>query len=238
MSLITSLMFLKRNLVLARETTLQQTWDPPSPESVIQIVSNQSLRLVRNADQLFEVVRQSLQRLEDKLQAEMPASVDLWDTRSGEPKVENDFSDYIKRHLDSDLLGRPIVVGREVQIHRGEFTDIHIDGIVASDEDSEFSIAKVIIEVKGCWSTELKTAMETQLVGQYLRDNDCQHGLYLVGWFYCDKWQKPRGPLLAYSRDEKKGIDQARAYFEGQASRCSEGGKIIKALVLDAALRR
>jgi len=133
---------------------------------------------------------------------------------------------------------RGIIVGREVRIHRGELTDIHIDGTVASDEDSEFSIAKVIIEVKGCWNPGLKTAMETQLVGQYLKDNDCQHGLYLVGWFYCDKWQKPHGPLLAYSRDEKNGIDQARAYFDVQASKCSEGGKIIKALVLDVALRR
>jgi len=45
------------------------------------------------------------------------------------------------------------------------------------------------------------TAMQTQLVDRYLRDNHCQHGLYLVGWFNCDAWdsqddRKRRAPRM------------------------------------------
>ena len=45
----------------------------------------------------------------------------------------------------------------------------------------------VIIEVKGCWNAEVKTAIPSQLVEDYLKPHNWTHGIYLVGWFICDR---------------------------------------------------
>jgi hypothetical protein len=47
---------------------------------------------------------------------------------------------------------------------------------------------KAAIEVKGCWNRDLKTSMQTQLIDKYLQGPDCQHGIYLVGWFHPKNW--------------------------------------------------
>jgi len=39
----------------------------------------------------------------------------------------------------------------------------------------------VIVEVKGCWHSELQTAMLTQLRDRYLKGKPTRTGLYIVG---------------------------------------------------------
>ncbi len=90
----------------------------------------------------------------------------------------------------------------------------------------------VIIEVKGCWNKELNQAMETQPVDRYLKDNNCQHGLYLVGWFNCNCWS---------DEDERKkqapqSVDEAQKEFDQQASSLSLDTKVIKAFLMNTAL--
>jgi len=96
---------------------------------------------------------------------------------------------------------------------------------------------KAIIEVKGCWHPELETAMESQLVGRYLQDNQCPNGLYLVGWFMCDKssnqdYRKKQAP--SYS------IQKARNHFVDQAIEVSSKSEIphltLRSFVLNTAL--
>ena len=92
----------------------------------------------------------------------------------------------------------------------------------------------VIIEVKGCWNPELNDAMKTQLVDRYLKDNQCQHGLYLIGWFYCSQW---------YDKDPRKkqtpklSIEEAQKKFDAQADKLSRQGMLIKAFVINTAPR-
>jgi hypothetical protein len=92
----------------------------------------------------------------------------------------------------------------------------------------------VIIEVKGCWHKELNSAMETQLVGRYLKENTCQHGLYLISWFNCDQWD---------SSDSRKGkspktsIEEAKEQFNRQAEQLSLSGIRVKSFVLNTALK-
>jgi hypothetical protein len=69
--------------------------------------------------------------------------------------------------------------------------------------------------------------MQTQLVDRYLKDSQCQHGLYLVGWFDCSVWQGAK---------MKMPIDEARTHFQHQASDLSKGDRQIRAFVLDASL--
>jgi hypothetical protein len=91
----------------------------------------------------------------------------------------------------------------------------------------------VIIEAKGSWHSDLEQAMETQLLDRYLKDNRCQDGLYLVGWFNCGLWddsdyRKKQAPKLT--------PEQAQTKFTAQALDLSKRGKLIKALVVNTAL--
>jgi len=232
-----NLPWLKWTLLEAQESTRRHTWVPPQPSDILRIASDQQSRLVQSGDELLGVLIESLKRLEAKLHGEIPAVEDLWDRidkNSYRPKDENSLSNYVQRHLDEDLGPKGIVANREVQIHRGERTDIHVDAIAYDSHGQIYDRVTTIIEVKGCWNPELNTAMETQLVDRYLADNHCQHGLYLVGWYNCDQWD---GHDHRKNDAPKLGIDEARLQFDTQATQLSQQGKQIKALLLDATFR-
>lgn len=226
----------------ARDVMRRKTWRPPSPSQVLMLASDSQKRLVESGTKLLDVLIESLERLEKLLQGETPAAVDLWNMPHGgpyTPKDENAFSDYVKRFLEADLRSQGVILNREVEIRRGtapgsgERTDIHVDAVVHLP-NGRFDSITVIIEAKGCWHVELESAMETQLVNRYLKENRCRHGLYLVGWFNCPQWDisdRRRASSPTYS------IDDARQRFTDQARRLSMGGIEIRAVVLNAALR-
>ncbi len=236
------LKWLKRVLLQAQVITQRHTWRPYSPSAILEIASNDAIRLVQNGEQLLTVLTESLQRLETKLHGETPAAIDLWDeTKKGiyRPKDENRLSDYIKRHLDEDLRKRGIIANREVEIRRsegdftGERTDIHIDAVLKDQKNNVYDQITVIIETKGCWHEELWQAMETQLKNRYLKDNQCIYGLYLVGFFNCSQWdktdrRKKRSPQLTQEIMQKKLDEQAKSL--------SKKGILIKPLVLNTSL--
>lgn len=230
-------------LLEARIIARQHTWTPFEPEDILKVARDQQLRLVQNGEQLLSVLIESLKRLEIKLHGETPAVIDLWnEVNEGifEPKEENNLTDYIKRHIEEDLLQRGIIVNREVQIRRGtggapgEVTDIHVDAIKYTSDGKEFDKVSAIIEVKGCWHRELDSAMKTQLVERYLKDNRCKYGLYLVGWFFCSQWN-PNDPRKKQVRLASK--DEAEEKFNLQATELSLNDTLIRALVINTALR-
>jgi hypothetical protein len=140
----------------------------------------------------------------------------------------------VKRYLDEDLRQRGVIINREVEIRRGEQTDIHVDAVVRASDREMYDSVTVIIEVKGCWHEDLDHAMKTQLVDRYLKDNRCQQGLYLVGWFNCDQWddgdyRKRQAPKLS--------IPEAQQRFDAQAEDLSQQGMRIRAVVLNTVLR-
>jgi hypothetical protein len=240
-----NLQWLKWTLVNARAIVRQKTRVPPDSESILKLAKSAELRLVQDGEQLLDVVIESLNRLEAKLRAETPFAPFLWDEREkGEykpkPKDEGRLSDFIKNHLDEDLVKRGIVVNREVEVRRiagkgtGERTDIHVDAVVKRSDGEAYDRLTVVIECKGCWNTELNTAMETQLVEQYMDEAKCRHGLYLIGWFNCDLWTKED-----YRRRQvpQISIDEARRQFEDQAVGLSKDGRVVRAFVLDTALK-
>lgn len=145
------------------------------------------------------------------------------------PKWENEFSDFVKLHIDNDLEKRKIVVNREVKINRGDKTDIYVQAV----EEGEKPFC-VIIEVKGCWNKDLYDAMETQLVGQYIENNEnCYYGLYLVAWFYCEQWNNEDSRK---DKTPKISIEEARNKFDKQAEELSKENLTIKAFVMNTAL--
>ena len=238
MQALPELDWLKIVSIEARKNTLQTTWRPLEPKEILEITSQRESVLVRNATELQEALIETLFSLQQILQGETPAAPDLWDALR--PKDENHFSDWIKRYLELQLRGRGIVAAREVEIRRGEGsgigeeTDIHVTAIIPGLSEGNYEHVHVIIEVKGCWHQELKSAMKNQLVDRYLKDNDCNHGIYLVGWYVCEQWEKEDS---RNAKTPKWSLEEARQFFEKQARTLSASGYCIRSVVLNTALR-
>jgi hypothetical protein len=117
----------------------------------------------------------------------------------------------------------------------GQRTDIRVD-VVRPVERGEPTILTAIVEVKGCWHPEVQSAMADQLTGRYLHENDCQTGLYLVGWYLCDGWddsdtRKRQVPWTTMQAAE----DALKLQAAGLTT--PEKRPEIRAYVLDCALR-
>jgi predicted NACHT family NTPase len=226
--------WLKRVLQEAQAIARHHTWIPPTPADILRMAVQQESHLVQSGAQLLEVLIESLTRLEAKLQGEKCAATDLWNTNVWTPKQEDEISNYIARYLEDDLGRQGIVINREVRIHRSERTDIHVDAVSLLPSGEVLDTITAIIEVKPCWNRGLGAAMETQLVGKYLKGNRCQHGLYLVPWFVCARWS-PKDYRLA--RVPTLSLAQAQAQFDTRAAELSQRGVRIRALVIDASLK-
>jgi hypothetical protein len=239
--------WVKSTFVRAREKMLQKTWNPLIPEDLLRLIQGQENIMVRDANELQDILLNTLSRLEQLLQGETPAAPDLWDQvdrkRGHEkfrPKDENHLSDWVKRQLQAELNARAIIVAREVEIRRGlgsgigEETDLHVTAVVPGIAKETFEQVRVIIETKGCWNRELEQAIQTQLVDRYLKDNQCRHGIFLVGWYKCDQWD---------SKDYRKKrtpnwtMHQAREIFDQKAKDLSNSDLRIRSFVINAALR-
>lgn len=268
---------LKPIFIEAQNLIRRQTWIPAQPNEIIALAKNQQLRLVNSGIDLLDMIVEALDDLNQLLQGETPAAIDLWNEIkwtqikylanslfkklkdsfknsppslkelweginwktikdcSHIPKEEERLSDYISRYLQVALRSKGIIIHREVEIRRGEKTDIYVDAVVPNSAGGVSDRVSVIIEVKGCWNQkDLNTAMKTQLVERYLKDNRCQYGLYLIGWFNCDKWdesdtRKKSAPKIS--------LEEARQKFNLQAAELSQQGVQVRAYVLNAALR-
>lgn len=221
----------------AQSTYRLRSWQPLKPAEVRELIFNPERRLIQNEEQLFEIVIEALHRYQAKILGRFSPAVDLWNIDRKKnvysPKEEDDFSRHVARHLEDDLLENCILINREVETRKGQFTDIHVDLIINEQgfQNLPSKRLSVIVEVKGCWHNELWDAMETQLVNKYLKENQCQHGIYLVGWFECKYWNNCK----KFKRSSLS-IEEARHKLEEQANRFSKGDQKIKALVLDNGL--
>ena len=233
------LTWLKYVELAAKENMLRKSWSPPSPRDIIDLCRTRKSRLVRNAADLQHVVVEALHDINANLQGETPAAPDLWnlptsraDRTLTRPKEEERLSDWLKRSLKAKLDGRGIIPHREVQIRSGERTDILITAVLPQASDARFDDVRLIVEVKGCWNHELRTAMETQLVNRYMTDNNCLNGVYVVEWFLCEQWDGDRRK----ADTPNWTLETARTYFDEQAVALSNKTRSVQAVVLDATL--
>jgi hypothetical protein len=227
--------WLKRLLVQAKARARRKSWQPPQPDELFALAANHKLRLVRNGDELLALVIDALHRIEGRIQSEGLVQF-LWDKvgkDSFRPKDENALSDFVRSFLDDELKRRGVVVNREVEIRRGEETDIHVDAIVPG-QTGQFDKVSVVIETKGCWHREVLEAIETQLVNRYLKDSACRHGLYLVGWFGSSKWDDvDHRKRNVASRTPA----ELKAALAAKADALSASGLQVASVVLNASLQ-
>lgn len=69
-------------LLEAQSLTRRRAWLPYHPANLMKVISDGGVRLVQNAEQLLEVVIESLRRLEATFRDETPAWRDVWDPSS------------------------------------------------------------------------------------------------------------------------------------------------------------
>jgi hypothetical protein len=76
-----------------------------------------------------------------------------------------------------------------------------------------------VIEVKGCWNPELLTALDSQLVRNYMADLRAPGEIYLVGWFDQTHWD----PDDTRRGQVRMSIEEARDCLEKQAAAVPDG---------------
>ncbi len=225
-------------LINAKDVSRRLNWAPPSVSQFLNLISDTRVRIVTKVEDLLYLIIDSLDRLENKLQKDNPLSFALWNKVSkdiNKPKSEEEFSDFIKSHLETDIKRYGAIINREPQFRRpntikGGKKGERIDILVSLVADNGDDIA-VVIEVKGSWNTGINTSMKEQLHDRYLEHEATKHGLYLVCWCECDA--KDESIKNAVGEDN---LENARDTFSKQAETLSQNGKTIKSFVLNCAL--
>jgi len=227
-------LMLKMSVLTARKQLRRSKWKPSKPAEVIKLFSTSAGRLVENGDQLLQVVVEALTSIGKKMvdrgeyHSYWDEPKDKDDLERPRPKDENTLSFFLAARLDDYLVNNGIVINREVEVRRGNKTDIHVTAISRRKEDFEPLV--VVIEVKGCWHIDLGTAMQTQLLGEYLAVPGRNHGIYLVGWYDCEAW-------IGRDRRRTACAKAARTlpteFFQEQALKLSTVGKQLRYVELD-----
>ncbi|MGG1600654.1 NACHT domain-containing protein [Paenibacillus naphthalenovorans] len=223
----------------AQTITRMNTWERPEPKDLLRIIKNHKLRYVNSGFDLMNVLKESLERAELRLQGKNPLSFLLWDeisTKVFRPKNENSLSDFLTDHFEMDLKDKGIIVNREVEFTRrvaatpGQRVDILVEAFLRGKADDPVS---VVIEVKGNWHPELDTAMKEQLLDRYMKQVKLQHGLYVIGWFASECWDKKDHRRIPAN---KLTIEQAKKYFLEQSQNLSEGTINIQAALINVGI--
>lgn len=228
----------------AWQRALETSWSPPSPRQLFDLINDSKQRLIRSGDELMRVVVESLKRFEARLQSGTPISFILWNHSHDaskrdrwRPKSEDEFSDVLKSQLEADLSSRGVISNREVELNfRRDYTDIHVVAYFVDDNRVRSELTRLVIEVKGCWNDKLYEAMQSQLRDRYLQSHDYRHGLYVVGWFLCDRWDDDHHQKKDARRIMPVTIGDSQAAFSKQALELSTNRASLQALVFDASL--
>ncbi len=199
----------------AVELKRRKAWTPIDVSAFLEIARRRDAYSVENEEDLMLVVLDSLEKLQRSLNASPEGDVlRFWhfdfvkNKRTNfRPQPEIDVAREIYSHLSHNLGGRGgAIVLREVTIRWDQKrTDIQV--MVIADSDGSKRELAITIEVKGCWHNEVRKAVQTQLVEDYLRKTGRTHGIYLVAFFVCPQWE---GTSKARCRLNSEEIDDAR----------------------------
>ncbi len=238
----------------------EHSWARPTAEELNELIHDPRRRLIKDGADLLALVLALLHKIQEELtQGTRPAAI-LWNETSFEvgpdgkktrrrlryPKDENLISDYLAHCLTRELAEGGVLINREVQINRnvggaGDRIDLLLQAPAATPSERsprrpEAPLAELGIEVKGNWHPKLDSAMETQLVDDYLPSLSARHGLYLVAYFPSSQWNAPEKALPAAVK--KQTATGLQAVCDEQAAHLSDSRNLdVRALVLDCSLR-
>jgi hypothetical protein len=152
---------------------VEASWEPLAPPEVKRIVEDRRQLLVRDEEELIEAVWEALHDYQTQIRGEGSQVMRLWNEPVHTPKPEEPLSREIGAEIQRILATRGVKITHEVKIREGQFVDIHVSAVTSN---SKRRLISLIIEVKGCWHRELKTAIDTQLSMRYLKDKTLTSG--------------------------------------------------------------
>lgn len=212
-------------------------------DALIDLILNTKCRVVLNEKHLFDIVIETLNDLKADIRNNS-TYLRVWnecENNSCFPKNEIALSDEIKRLLLKELNN--IIINREVEIRpKIAGKGSHITDLLVQCKTVDNKIASIIIEVKGCWNPELRSSIRSQLYDRYLCDDNCyKYGIYLIGWYWCDKWDKERkdskiNKTKKENRFSETDIFETEEFFNKQALQLSKDDKNIVSIVLDLSI--
>lgn len=205
-----------RHLLLqARAHEAMRAWQPTEPSLMMALVASGDARLVRDGAGLLAVLQEHLGRVQHDLQ-ERALFRSLWNGEPGQPgaspKIEDDISDWLRHEL-ALRLSPHVLVDREIQVTRSKPNGIgtRMDITVTSHGTA---IARMACEAKHVQNQSLMTALDGQLVGQYMRPMQIEHGLYLVYWVHPDdrpsSWSAKHPDPAALAAELRQQADRRR----------------------------
>ena len=216
----------------AKRLLVEASWEPLMPAEVKRIIEDRRQLLVRDEEDLIEAVWEALHDYQSQIRSEGSRVMRLWNEPVHTPKPEEPLSRGIGAEIQRALATRGVKITLEVKIREGQFVDIYVSAVTAN---SKRRLISLIIEVKGCWNKELKTALDTQLSMRYLKDNEAHYGIYLAVWFLCDEWDGRED----WRKDitPQQSLAQIRTFLDDQANAVNVNSQsTIRALVLDATI--
>ena len=216
-----------------------KTWSPLNTKEIFVLTDHPGTRLITSADDLLDVLAEALGKFAAELHGAQTPVRDLWDrqgsTQFYRPIDENGLSDLITRYLRQELKGKGIFANREVEVTRrpgapvGQRTDILVNTVRHGADGQPFDPLSAVIEVKGCWNRDLFTALDAQLIRDYMVDLRAPVGIYLVGWFDNAQWDNTDYRL---GQVPKATINEVQVHLDQQAAAAPEGFR-VRAVVLE-----
>ncbi|MGW4339029.1 hypothetical protein ACWEK5_40450 [Rhodococcus koreensis] len=167
----------------ARTREAQENWRPMQPDTFMELLASGDARLVRDNAGLLTVLLEQLEQIQNDIHGRASFR-SLWNGEPGakgaSPKGEDTISDWLVDQLHLRLQPH-VVVDREIQVTRRKAGGVgtRID-ITATSGGSD--IRRVIFEAKLVNNPELLTAIDNQLVSQYMEPAVLTHGIYIVYW--------------------------------------------------------
>jgi hypothetical protein len=188
-----------------------------------QLQATIEARPPQTTDDLLEVVRHAIARLQRELRGSDTDVMNKYWRDDGQPRLEDECTDRLIEDLDRLLS--PFSVGRAPQtdMPQGKRADI------------TYSVnnAALPIECKGQWNRDLWRAADNQLGDLYLRDwRTGGRGLYLVYWFGPDVAPSRRLRSPPDSAAKPTTPDEARALLLAHLPRARRGSIAIEVLDL------
>ncbi|WP_432825456.1 hypothetical protein [Dactylosporangium sp. CA-092794] len=207
--------FLLYCLVRARWVAAAERWRAPEPAEVARLLDDATRRFARSDAELIELLLEIL----GQIGADLPKHGDLlWNHQadgSWRPEYEYALQAYLAHELELRLVGRGVIVNREVMVQptdaltgAGDRTDILVEVTPRTNTADGRTAARaaVVIEIKGSWNPEVPTAQRTQLADRYIPAARSSAGIYLVGWYPLDSWTKNDCRRTAAARYSKERL--------------------------------
>jgi hypothetical protein len=239
--------WLRRARAHADQLLLMNRWQPIPLQSVASILHASEKRLLRSGEDVIEAIMYALENYDRQLHLPPPSTLNaLWNDGAIQNKVfvsvpyprqEEHVSDEVKKAIQLVFDGFAVTASREVQIFRrrvsgdsgspGSLTDVFVE--VPAPGTLDGTKLTVIVEVKRSCNSEVKHALQTQLVDRYLVEEGTNFGVYVVAFFDSEAFE-----MRPSYKPKWSGIETARSELESQAVDVSVNGRTVKSYVLDA----